>query len=112
VLNGVEDEDLESLVFAVGEALANAVEHAHSRGDIEIFADVNDTDVSATVVDYGRGFSIMPSEVRSPPSGLSERGRGIPIMQRFVDVFSVESVPDGGTAVTLVRHRRHPQVAG
>jgi anti-sigma regulatory factor (Ser/Thr protein kinase) len=106
VLHGVAPLDLEALLFAVGEALANAVEHAHSRGDIEIFASLDDAELMATVVDYGRGFSIVPNEVRALPDGLCERGRGIPIMQRFVDAVSVESIPDGGTTVTLRRRRR------
>jgi serine/threonine-protein kinase RsbW len=105
VLHGVGDLDLEALLFAIGEALANAVEHAQSRGDIEIFTEVDDGEVTATVIDYGHGFP-APVQNQALPDPLSERGRGIPIMQRFVDKFTVESTPERGTAVHLTRRRR------
>jgi stage II sporulation protein AB (anti-sigma F factor) len=105
VLHGVGDLDLEALLFAIGEALANAVEHASSRGDIEVFAEVDERELTATIIDYGHGF-VAPAELQALPDPLSERGRGIPIMQRFVDRFTVESAPERGTAVRLTRRRR------
>jgi anti-sigma regulatory factor (Ser/Thr protein kinase) len=107
-LHGVGHLDLEALLFAVGEALANAVEHADSRCDIEVYAQVDDHQVTATVIDYGHGFE-PPDHLQELPDPLAEGGRGIPIMQRFVDYFSVESGPERGTAVRLTRRRRQPR---
>ncbi len=105
-LNDVDDADLEALLFAVGEALANAIEHAQAAGDIEVITEVDETRVVATVMDYGRGFSHIPQGQTPLPDALAERGRGIPIMQRCTDFFHVRSVPGGGTTVILGRLRR------
>ncbi len=105
-LNGVGETDLEALLFAVGEALANAIEHSMTMDDIEVRAEVDVRRITATVIDRGTGMPMIP-ESRAPlPDALAERGRGIPIMQRCADVFEMARLPDGGTAVTLGRVRR------
>ena len=106
LLHDIPESDLEALLFAVGEALANAMEHALSGKDIEVFAEVDDERFVATVVDYGRGFTSVPHEREPLPSPTAERGRGIPIMQRCTDFFDVRSEPGNGTAVVLGRFRR------
>ncbi len=105
-LHGVGETDLEALLFAVGEALANAIEHSMTMADIEVCAEVEKHQVTATVIDRGTGMPMLPSGRAPLPDALSERGRGIPIMQRCADVFQVARMPDGGTAVTLGRVRR------
>ncbi len=105
-LQGLTEEDREALLFAVGEALANAIEHAQSRRDLEVSASADDERIVARVVDFGRGLPATPAERVALPGGLAERGRGIPIMQRCTDLFAVESVPGEGTTVTLERLRR------
>ena len=105
-LHGIDESDLESLLFAVGEALANAIEHSQSGEDIEILAEIDDARVIATVIDRGQGLSAPPVEPVPLPEAFAERGRGIPIMQRCTDFFNVKSVPGQGTAITLGRWRR------
>lgn len=107
-LHGVAPDDLDSLMFAVGEALANAIEHATTSGDIEIECRVDEREIVATVTDEGRGISSakIPQGVAPLPEALHERGRGIPIMQRCTDIFSIESLPGRGTAITLGLTRR------
>jgi len=111
-LQGIDENDLESLLFAVGEALANAIEHSASGEDIEIFAEIDEARIVATVIDRGRGLKALPTEPAPLPEGLSERGRGIPIMQRCTDIFNVKSTPGHGTAITLGRWRRAYENAG
>lgn len=109
---GVEAGELTDFVTALGEALANAIEHSHTDEPIAIVVWILDDRLFASVSDHGIGFK--PSE-RAPAEGLSdtfaERGRGLAIMHRFADVFSVRSSPGHGTRVTLgckVPHRsRH-----
>lgn len=103
-LHAVPHEDLSALLFAVGEAFANAIEHAGSGCDIDIAAEVDDERVIATVVDYGQGLASPPPGRTALPPVYAERGRGIPIMQRCTDLFEVHSTPGGGTAVTLGRY--------
>ena len=105
-LHGIAEVDLESLLFAVGEALANAIEHSSTGQDIEVLAELDDDKVVATVIDHGLGLMAVPKQCVPLPDGLTERGRGIPIMQRCTDFFNVKSTPGSGTAITLGRWRR------
>ena len=105
-LHGIARDDLDALVFAIGEALANAIEHARSRRDLEIVASIEDDHILASVIDFGCGLPATPVEAQPLPNLFAERGRGIPIMQRCSDFFSVESRPGAGTVVTLGRYRR------
>jgi anti-sigma regulatory factor (Ser/Thr protein kinase) len=102
-LYGVPQADLESMVVAVGEALANAIEHAETNDDIEIACTIDHEHIVATITDSGRGTAYIPDGEISLPSTLSEGGRGLPIMQLCTDIFYVKTLPGRGTAVTLGR---------
>jgi anti-sigma regulatory factor (Ser/Thr protein kinase) len=106
MLHGVVTEDVDALLSAVGEAIANAIEHGVPDGDIDVTVEIDTRLVSARVIDNGRGFLDTPTEVAPLPDPFSERGRGIAIMQRTVDLWDVESMPGRGTTVTLGRYRR------
>ena len=111
---GVTRRDAETLVLAVGEALANAVEHADVRHDIVVQCHVDRRRIIATVVDSGRGVEDAKLGRMVPlPNPLAERGRGIPIMQRCTDMFSIRRLPGGGTGVVLgvLRHVEENQTA-
>jgi len=58
----------------------------------------------ATVLDRGVGFDVA-AEAADPrlPGPFAERGRGLPIMRRYTDLFTVHSTPGKGTSVTLGR---------
>jgi stage II sporulation protein AB (anti-sigma F factor) len=102
----VPDDDLSDFLSAVGEALANAIEHSGEREAIEVSVWLAGTDqLVATVVDRGVGFEPTASAVTEPrlPDDLCERGRGIPIMRTCADLFSIRSAPGRGTAVTIAR---------
>ena len=62
------------LLFAVGEACANVVEHAYGRegGMVEVYFELQLSDVVATVRDTGRW---------RPPRG-GNRGRGMVFMRK------------------------------
>ncbi|HVA26844.1 MAG TPA: ATP-binding protein [Candidatus Baltobacteraceae bacterium] len=104
-LHGVSAYDVEPLVCALGEALANAIEHAATAHDLEIEAEVDADWIVASIRDRGRGLPAIPIENAPLPRALAERGRGIPMMQRCTDVFSVESEPGAGTTIRLGRYR-------
>lgn len=111
-LHGIAESDTEAVLIAVGEALANSIEHASTRLDIEVFAEVDDDRFVATVVDHGQGLQVMPQDPAPLPEAFSERGRGIPIMQRCTDFMDVKSTPGQGTAITMGRWRRGYENAG
>lgn len=106
--HGIASAELGDFVTAVSEALANAIEHSHTTDDIEITAFVMGRDqVIATVVDHGIGFAPRDAAVEPLlPDALAEHGRGLPIMRRFSDIFSIRSAPGQGTTVTLGRYLR------
>jgi anti-sigma regulatory factor (Ser/Thr protein kinase) len=112
----ISDRELEEFIFAVGEALANAIEHSHTSDVIEVQCQVEDDKILATIIDSGAGFSSDPFPHVTLPDTLSERGRGLPIMRRCTDIFAVHSMPGKGTAVVLGRYlrrkeRRHQETA-
>jgi anti-sigma regulatory factor (Ser/Thr protein kinase) len=115
---GISDDEIADFVAAIGEALANAIEHSHTQEPIEITAWTLGTDrLFASVRDRGVGFSVNERTSKPAlPEGFAERGRGLPIMRQYADVFSVRTAPGQGTRVTLGTHVHraagiHPQHA-
>ncbi len=104
--------DLENLIFALGEALANAIQHAETVEAIEITAHVSGDSIVVRVADRGRGIAAPPRGTVSFPSVFAEHGRGFAIMQRCTDFLEVDSEPGNGTVVTLGRYRRPGQELG
>lgn len=102
----VAPRDLENLTFALGEALANAIEHAHTQSDIAVGFQIDDSAVVATVSDQGRGLAAPPPLAAEMPRDLTETGRGFAIMQRCTDFFDIRSTPGEGTVITMGRYRR------
>ena len=96
-------DEVIDFVSAIGEALANAIEHARTREPIEIAIWLLGTDrLFASVSDKGIGFSPndRPLDLLLPDA-FAERGRGLSIMRRCSDIFNVRSAPGQGTHVTL-----------
>jgi len=98
---GINDAEVADFIAAIGEALANAVEHAKTNKPIEITAWVLDDRLFASVCDHGIGFAPSEHPSKRLPDAYAERGRGLPLMHRIVDVFNVHSAPGEGTRVTL-----------
>jgi anti-sigma regulatory factor (Ser/Thr protein kinase) len=99
------EADAIAFITAVFEAFANAVEHGASSEPIELSCSlVGGTQLRATIVDHGVGF---PHDRATRPIALpeeyAERGRGLLIMRRCSDRFSVRSTPGHGTTIVLGR---------
>jgi anti-anti-sigma factor len=102
---GMGEQDRVGVMVAVGEACANAVEHAYrgqEPGRMYVRAHVDvDGVLTVRVRDEGTW--------RPPDRDPGDRGRGLLIMRQMVD--RVVLVEDHGTSVTLsVRLRRTPEV--
>lgn len=96
------DEDLEPLVvLAVGEAVANAIEHGSSAdGAVDVALTVTPGWAAVQVVDQGRLGASMPLTAPVPPAADQLRGRGRLVMSGLADLVRVRS--DGhGTCVLL-----------
>lgn len=102
----IQREELEDFIFAVGEALANAIEHSRSNDVIELRCQIEEDKIVATIIDSGAGFRSDRAPAANLPDAFAERGRGLPIMRRCSDIFAVHSVPGRGTAVVLGRYLR------
>jgi len=107
----VGEDDLSHFLTAMGEALANAIEHARCDAPIEIECRVGRGQIVATVTDGGIGFAGDSTAAGELPDATSERGRGLLIMRRCSDIFDVKSVPGKGTAVRLGRYLRGVRAA-
>ena len=92
------DEDLVyDVLVAVGEAAANAVEHAYGPIDAAF-------DVSAEI-DAGVLHMVVRDKGRWRPSRGSNRGRGLALMRELMDEVDV-TLGESGTAVELWRRLR------
>ncbi|MGY1624743.1 SpoIIE family protein phosphatase [Geodermatophilus sp. SYSU D00965] len=101
---GMGEQDRVGVMVAVGEACANAVEHAYrgtTPGRVHVTAAVDvDGLLTVTVRDQGRW--------RPPDRDPGDRGRGLLIMRQLVDGVVLQG--EHGTTVTLsMRLRRSPE---
>ncbi len=112
--HAIPDADAGDFLTALGEAVANAIEHAQTVDKIEASCWVVGGDqLVATVVDSGVGFCArerLRAETE-PPEPFAERGRGLAMMRQFTDHLEVRSEPGRGTAVILTRFVRHRHLA-
>jgi anti-sigma regulatory factor (Ser/Thr protein kinase) len=91
--------DVDGMVLAVSEAVANAVTHAYAAdtdGVIDLSATASPFEVAVVVRDHGRGFAGAP-----PSEGA---GYGIEIIRRLAQHVAVDDRGDG-VALTM-RFRR------
>jgi anti-sigma regulatory factor (Ser/Thr protein kinase) len=102
---GIVGSELDEFLTALGEALANAIEHSGAAAPIEVDCHASVERIVATVRDFGVGFRGNLERAKLPPS-RSERGRGLAIMRHCSDIFAVRSVPGGGTCVVVGRYLR------
>jgi anti-sigma regulatory factor (Ser/Thr protein kinase) len=108
--NGLLGEGLRDLLTAVGEALANAIEHSRSTDAIDITCWLSSANrFMVNVTDHGVGFHNGTPRAARLPALSAERGRGLPLMRRCSDFFAISSEPHVGTTVTLGRAIRPPR---
>ncbi|MEA2473487.1 MAG: hypothetical protein QOE06_1402 [Thermoleophilaceae bacterium] len=91
---GMDEASAYDVMVAVGEAAANAIEHAYgpSEAHFRLEATVEDGSLVVSVMDEGRWR----------PARGSHRGRGLAMMEELMDDVQVDST-DRGTAITMRR---------
>jgi serine/threonine-protein kinase RsbW len=100
---GFSGEELWDIESAVGEALANAVEHGHSVGaTVEVRCAMRGNALVIEVKDEGTGFARRRNHGLLKASGSYERGYGIYIIKSLMDDVSYS---EQGTRVKLVKRR-------
>jgi anti-sigma regulatory factor (Ser/Thr protein kinase) len=94
----VDAESSDDILTAVGEALANAVEHAYEgveENEVELFARLEDDTLAVDVFDHGTFIE------RAPRAG---RGFGLKIVEAIARDVSVNI--DNGTHVRMIFNRQ------
>jgi anti-anti-sigma factor len=103
---GMGEQDRVGVMVAVGEACANAAEHAYrgsQPGPMEVAAEVDvDGILTVTVRDEGAWHP--------PDRDPGDRGRGLLIMRQLVDAVVLDERPVGTTITLSMRLRRTPDV--
>ncbi|MDY2789095.1 MAG: anti-sigma factor antagonist [Atopobium sp.] len=96
-------DDIFDMTLAAGEALGNAVDHAHcSDGCIYLTLATYPDRVVVEVSDCGCGYTLLDGEEAVSETGSEERGRGIRLMRMLVDSVSIQKKQGGsGTVVHM-----------
>jgi serine/threonine-protein kinase RsbW len=108
---GFPDADLEKIAMAVRESMVNAVVHgnrynSHKKVHLSVF---NAADhLTVKIADEGNGFDLgaLPDPV-AQENLLRHSGRGIFLIQAFVDEFRVRRLDPAGTEVQLIKYLTH-----
>ena len=81
---GLTDDQTYALMTAVGEAVANAVEHAYADhpGTVKLRIEPTDTALAITIEDNGRWKQQQKRD---------ERGRGLPLMRALMDGVEIRT---------------------
>ncbi len=94
-VNGIAAADANDILLAVGEAVANAVEHAYApgtSGDVEVELVREGAQMTLRIRDRGL-WNLLPAP--------GDRGRGLPLMRAVSDVDVRRSL--SGTTITMRR---------
>ena len=105
---GFPEEDLHQIGMAVRESMVNAVVHGNrynSRKKVHVSVIKALDRLTIVITDEGEGFD--PSCVPNPLAEenlLRQSGRGLLLIQAFVDEFHVRCVQPRGTEVRMVKY--------
>ncbi|MEO8050798.1 MAG: ATP-binding protein [Acidobacteriota bacterium] len=106
---GLDDDDLYRVGIAIRESMVNAVVHGNrynSRKKVHLKVVRTADRLSIVVGDEGEGFD--PDAVPDPLAGenlLRGSGRGVMLMQSFMDEFQISKREPQGTEVKMVKYK-------
>jgi len=105
---GFDEESLHKIGMAVRESMVNAVVHGNrysARKKVHLRVSRAPDHVAVVVRDEGEGFEFenLPDPL-SEENLLRQSGRGLLLMQAFVDRLEVHRHEGGGTEVRMVKY--------
>jgi len=105
---GMDEDACMDLGLAVREAMVNAVAHGNkysSEKKVRYSLESKANALRIVISDEGEGFD--PNRVPDPTQGdnlMRGSGRGLLLIQTFVDEFEVKKASGGGAEVVLVKY--------
>lgn len=101
-------EELSEIKTAVSEAVTNAIIHGYNLGDgvITLEGILEDNTVTFIITDKGVGIAdinLARQPLYTDKPELERSGMGFTVMESFMDKVYVESEPDNGTKITLIK---------
>ena len=106
-LAGFDADDALNVGLAVREAVINAMLHGNQqkRGlKVGVTLTWGAGGLRARVTDEGQGFDPGKAPNPTAPANLmNDSGRGLLLMDAFVDTLRIRSRPRGGTEVTMIK---------
>jgi serine/threonine-protein kinase RsbW len=100
---GFNDDEVHDIVYSVGEACDNAIEHGLSDNGVDVHYMLTNDEFRVEITDFGKGFD-PAGRGEEPPDVFDERGRGIFMMKHMMDEVSFGSTARG-TRVVLTKRR-------
>ena len=101
-----EGDEIADIKTAVSEAVTNCIIHGYedTQGIIKIHSMIEKDSIIIEISDNGKGIediNIAKEPLYTSKPNLERSGMGFTIMESFMDEFSVESVLNLGTKVTM-----------
>jgi serine/threonine-protein kinase RsbW len=106
--HGLDDDNIADLAISTTELINNAIIHGNKSNpekivtiEIEFFGD----HLTISITDQGPGFK--PENIPSPIADenlMKEAGRGIFIVRSLVDDLQIETAPQGGTRMIIIKN--------
>lgn len=102
---GLDDESVERLGLAIREAVANGVQHGNkeqSEKRVQVSFVFNKEEIAIRIQDEGEGFDLggLPDPL-APENLFKPRGRGILLMNSFMDEVEFDFDRKQGTVVRM-----------
>lgn len=112
--NGFGDEQVEDLKIAVSEAITNSIRghlDAGTSDPVRIAVAMEGDALTIEVWDRGTGFeSVDEADLgETPAAGRLEGGLGLVLIRSLVTETTIETRPDGGSALRMTVKREAPQ---
>lgn len=101
-------EELSDVRTAVSEAVTNAIIHGYENkaGTVIIKCSIENNKLYVEIIDHGKGIEnveLARQPLYTSKPELERSGMGFTVMETFMDVLEVESVPGEGTRVKMIK---------
>jgi serine/threonine-protein kinase RsbW len=98
---GITRDCRDDISLAIGEACANAVEHALEGNEYEVTVTINEDKCVIDVIDDGTG--VDPNSLPNQVSPEEEAGRGLRIIRALADAVEVRRRQPRGASLRIVK---------